>query len=132
MVAAMKYKAVYTREPDGWWVVDVPQVRGCHSQGRTIDQARERVREALALFVDDAGTAEIVDEIRLPKRVQNDVATTRELRDELAKTRIRLARIEQRAVRRLRKELHLGHRDAGAILGVSFQRIHQLEKKKAG
>ena len=62
----MKYTAVYEREPDGWWVVDIPQVRGCHSQGRTIEQARERVREALELFVEDAATVEIVDDIDSP------------------------------------------------------------------
>jgi len=26
------------------------------------------------------------------------------------------------------RELKLGHRDAGQLLGVSFQRIHQLER----
>lgn len=126
----MKYTAVYERDPDGRWVVEVAEVAGCHSYGRTIRQARERVREALSLFIDDTRGAEVVDEIRLPKRVQHDIDATRELREQLEKTRVRLARVEQRAVRRLRGELHLGHRDAGAILGLSGQRIHQVEKKK--
>ena len=128
----MKYTAVYDREPGGGWVVEMPQVRGCRSHGRTIDQARERVREALGLFVEHAATAEIVDEIRLPKRVRHDVVAAHELRANLVKTRGRLATIERRAVRRLRQELRLGHRDAGAILGLSFQRILQLEKEQAG
>ncbi|MGH9349678.1 MAG: type II toxin-antitoxin system HicB family antitoxin [Vicinamibacterales bacterium] len=128
----MKYTAVYEREPDGRWVVEIPEVEGCHSYGRTIEQARERVREALSLFVENADAAEIADDIRLPKRVQHDIVAAQELRQQLEKTRFRLAQVEQRAVRRLRRELHLGHRDAGAILGLSFQRVHQLEKKKAG
>lgn len=132
MVDVMKHKAIYERDPDGTWIVTVPQVKGCHSYGRTIDQARERVREALSLFVEDADTAEIVDDIRLPGRVRHDILAAQELREQLARTRFRLAQVEQRAVKRLRRELHLGHRDAGAILGLSFQRVHQLEKKKAG
>jgi predicted RNase H-like HicB family nuclease len=52
----------YERDDSGWWVASIREVRGCHSQGRTIDEARRRVREALELFVDNARSAELVDE----------------------------------------------------------------------
>ena len=48
-----KYTATYTHEDDGWWTVRIKEVQGVHSQGRSISQARNRVREALSLFVDD-------------------------------------------------------------------------------
>jgi predicted RNase H-like HicB family nuclease len=51
----------YERDDLGWWVASIREVRGCHSQGRTIDEARQRVREALGLFVDDAESATLVD-----------------------------------------------------------------------
>jgi predicted RNase H-like HicB family nuclease/predicted nucleotidyltransferase len=35
----------------------VPAVPGCYTQGRTFDQARRRIREALSLWVDDVSTA---------------------------------------------------------------------------
>jgi hypothetical protein len=35
----------------------VPAVPGCHTQGATIDETRQRIREALALFVEDAADA---------------------------------------------------------------------------
>jgi predicted RNase H-like HicB family nuclease len=35
-------------------------------QGRTVDEARRQIREALELFVDDAAKASIVDEVKLP------------------------------------------------------------------
>jgi predicted RNase H-like HicB family nuclease len=60
----MPYTAVYEQDPDGTWIVHVPEVAGCHTQGRTIDQARERIREALGLWVDNAESAEIVDDVR--------------------------------------------------------------------
>ena len=56
----------------------VKEVRGCHTQGRTIDQARRRIKEALELFVDHADEAELIDDVVLPanartllKRVQS-------------------------------------------------------------
>lgn len=58
------YHVAYERDDSGWWVASIREVRGCHSQGRTIDEARLRVREALGLFIeDDAVSAEFVDDL---------------------------------------------------------------------
>lgn len=51
------YKVVYERGDDGWWAASVLGVRGCRTQGRSLAQARERIREALSLFVKDAQRA---------------------------------------------------------------------------
>lgn len=77
----MTYRAVYEREPNGRWTVEIPQVRGCHTYGRTIEQARDRIREALDLFVKDADTAEIVDDVRLPASVKAGIQRARQLRE---------------------------------------------------
>ena len=69
----MTYRAVFKREPDGRWTVEIPKVKGCHSCGRTIGQARDRIREALALFVDNAETAKIEEDIRLPPAAKGAV-----------------------------------------------------------
>ena len=124
------FRVVYEREPDGRWTVHVPEVAGCHTHGRTIEQARDRIREALALFVPErtAVAAKFNEEIKLPGRVENYVRTVRELRERLAQTREELAKVELKAVMGLRHEAKLGHRDAGEILGLSHQRVHQLEK----
>ena len=37
---AKKYRAVYDREKDGRWNVEIPAVKGCYTYGRTIEQAR--------------------------------------------------------------------------------------------
>ena len=58
------YHVAYERDDSGWWVASIREVRGCHEQGRTIDEARRRVREALGLFIeDDAESAEFVDDL---------------------------------------------------------------------
>ena len=60
------FRVVYERDAAGWWVASVRGVRGCHTQGRTVDEARERIAEALELFDEDARSARIVDDVRLP------------------------------------------------------------------
>src|SRR5437899_12337718 len=63
------YRVAYERDESGWWVASVRGVRGvrgCHTQGRTVDEARRRIVEAMALFVVDAPRAKIVDEVKLP------------------------------------------------------------------
>lgn len=124
-----KYRAVYEREEDGRWTVKIPQVPGCHTYGRTIDQARTRVREALGLFVDNADTVEIVDAVRLPPDVKKLVRDVVSLRQKVADQEQAMVAAQVDAVRALRHRLKLGHRDAGALLGLSHQRVHQLEKR---
>ena len=40
-------------------------VRGCQTQGRTVEEARRRIVKALELFVDNARKATLVDEVKL-------------------------------------------------------------------
>ena len=60
------YRVAYERDESGWWVATVRGVRGCHTQGRTVDEARPRIRETLELFVANARRAPIVDDVKLP------------------------------------------------------------------
>ena len=45
------YKIIYTRTEDQWWTASVPRIPGCHTQGGSIDQARQRIVEAIGLYV---------------------------------------------------------------------------------
>ena len=47
--AVKSYRVAYERDKSGWWIATVRGVRGCHTQGRTVDEARRRIREALGL-----------------------------------------------------------------------------------
>jgi predicted RNase H-like HicB family nuclease len=74
---AMKtYRVAYERDETGWWVASVRSVRGCHTQGRTVDEARRRIVEALELFVDNARKATLVDEVKLPSAPHGQSAPT--------------------------------------------------------
>lgn len=121
------YKVVYDRDESGWWLGRVPSVPGCHTQGRTIDEARRRIREALGLFVDDADKARLVDDVRMPATAKRAVRKYWSIRKRsLAEEKKASAAVRQ-AVRALHgAPLNLSMRDAAGVLGVSYQRVHQL------
>lgn len=53
----MKYTVVLERESDGGYVVSVPVLPGCVSQGDTRDEALANIREAMELFLEDCRLA---------------------------------------------------------------------------
>jgi predicted RNase H-like HicB family nuclease len=60
------YTVAYERDEDRLWVASIEALPGCHTQGRTIEQARRRIREALAAYLDDdkaAARARLVDDV---------------------------------------------------------------------
>jgi len=127
----MTYTVRYELDETGWWVAKVKEVRGCHTQGRTIDQARRRIREALSLFVDNADKAHLVDDIRLPytaKHLVNQVYLVRERAEEAT---AELYESTTAATKILTKDLGLSVRDTGELLGLSYQRIHQLSSRRS-
>ena len=125
-VRPRKYRVVFERDETGAWIARVPSVRGCHTYGRTLEQVRNRLREALALWVGDADEAELVEEIRLPARVHKQIRASKEQRDEVETSRRRAQSSTVKAARTLVDELHLGLRDAAELLGMSHQRVQQL------
>jgi predicted RNase H-like HicB family nuclease len=121
------YHVAYERDESGWWVASVREVRGCHTQGRTVAEANRRIREALELFVDDARAARIVDDVKLPASVRKAIRDYATLRKRADQEDRRAALAARRAVRLLRGgKLKMSARDAARLLGVSHQRVHQL------
>ena len=130
--AMKRYRVAYERDESGWWVASVRGVRGCHTQGRTVDEARRRIREALELFVDDARKATIVDDIKLPTGAARAVRAYATMRKKAEEEDRRAALAARRAVRVLRTgRLKMSARDAARLLGLSHQRVHQLTQSEA-
>jgi predicted RNase H-like HicB family nuclease len=120
------YRVVIERDESGAWIARVRGVRGCHTYGRTLDQVRRRIREALSLWVDDAETAELIEEIRLPGEARRAIRRSSAARLEAESGRERAQRATRAAAELLVKRLGLGVRDAGELLGLSYQRVQQL------
>jgi len=121
-----RYRVVLERDETGAWIATVPSVPGCHTYGRSLVEARRRAREALALWVDDATDAELMDDVRLPHDAVAAVRLSLGARKKLASARDAAGLATVDAVRRLVDELGLGVRDAAYLLGLSHQRVQQL------
>lgn len=119
------YVAIYDREPDSdTWLVHIDGVPGCQTYGRSLRQASERIREALAVWLDRESEALTISD-RLP--VELEALARRVARQRVQADRAGAAAqaATADAVREL-AEKGLSRRDAAELLGISHQRVQQL------
>jgi predicted RNase H-like HicB family nuclease len=122
----LRYRVIIERDESGAWLAHVPAVRGCHTYGRTLEQARTRIREALDLWVDDAADADLRFEVLLPARSKDQIRRARVARQESADAQRTATTVTRRAAVDLTQRLGLSLRDAAELLGLSHQRVQQL------
>jgi hypothetical protein len=124
-----QYYVTYKKHGRGWRA-SVKGYRRAHARGRTIRQTRVRLRQALALLLDDASTIDFVEDVRLP-------GTARRLlgRHWAARRRVSGAQSQADAAARAAldalKELSLGVRDASDLLGVPPLKLEKLWRARA-
>jgi predicted RNase H-like HicB family nuclease len=49
---AREFNVLVERDSDGWYVASVPELRGCHTQAKSLDTLMVRIREAISLCLD--------------------------------------------------------------------------------
>lgn len=49
-----EFTVVIEKDEDGYFVGSVPELQGCHSQAKSIDQLMERMREVIELCLEDS------------------------------------------------------------------------------
>jgi predicted RNase H-like HicB family nuclease len=49
------FDVVVERDADGNYVASVPALQGCHTQAQSLDELMERVREVIALCLEEQG-----------------------------------------------------------------------------
>lgn len=52
----MKFSVLVERDEDGYYIASVPELPGCHTQARTLDELTGRVKEAIELYLETEGT----------------------------------------------------------------------------
>ena len=121
-----RYVVSYTLE-DGRWTAALEGVPGCLTQGRTIEQTRERMREAIQAWFDLEAPYDgtLVDDVRLPAPARALVAEALEAKATVENASKMLSDRSSRAVAAL-TGAGMSLRDAGTLLGLSRQRAHQL------
>lgn len=59
---ARSFDVIIERDSEGYYVGSVPALPGCHTQARSLDELAERIKEAIALYLEDGGaTTEPLD-----------------------------------------------------------------------
>jgi len=51
------FTVLVERDEEGYLVATVPELRGCHTQAKSLDVLMRRVREAITLCLDDSPRA---------------------------------------------------------------------------
>lgn len=50
------FNVIIEQDSDGYFVATVPELRGCHTQAKSLDTLIKRVREAIELCLEVEGT----------------------------------------------------------------------------
>jgi predicted RNase H-like HicB family nuclease len=53
-----QFDVVIERDEGGYYVASVPQLSGCHTQARSLDEVTQRIREAIELCLEVEGVPE--------------------------------------------------------------------------
>lgn len=48
-----RFQVLIEQDEDGYYVADVPALQGCHTQGKTFEQALENIKEVIAMCVQE-------------------------------------------------------------------------------
>ncbi len=61
------FYVVIERDEDGFFVGEVPQLRACYSQGRTLDELMANIREVIELSLEEQATETLPEFIGVQK-----------------------------------------------------------------
>ncbi|WP_255335764.1 type II toxin-antitoxin system HicB family antitoxin [Methanosarcina sp. KYL-1] len=48
----LNYTVLIEQDEDGMYIATVPDIPGCYTQGKTVEQAMERVKEAIQVCIE--------------------------------------------------------------------------------
>ena len=114
-----------------WWAIEVPELGNVFSQARRLDQVEAMARDAIALLKqvpEDSFDVVVVPDLDSLGDLRAGIEASRLRRREATLAQEAASRTTRDAVTRLRAS-GLTSRDVGTLLGVSVQRVSQVERK---
>jgi predicted RNase H-like HicB family nuclease len=51
-IKELQFKVLIEQDENGLYVASVPELPGCYTQGKTLEEARKRIREAIELVLE--------------------------------------------------------------------------------
>ena len=61
-----EFSVVIEKDEDGYYVGSVPELRGCHTQAKSLDKLMGRIKEAILLCLEVWNEAELGEKGRYP------------------------------------------------------------------
>jgi len=116
-----------------WWTATMPDVPAVVTQGKTLREAYQSVRDALSLVREDADRATlrgrtVWDRPDLSEDVLRAVRTEGDLRLRSIEAEYELEQATREAVHLLIERKRYSFREAGQLLGITHQRVEQISK----
>jgi predicted RNase H-like HicB family nuclease len=62
-----EFYVIIERDEDGYYVGEVPQLRGCYSQGKTLDELMANIREVIELCLEEESEETLPEFVGLQK-----------------------------------------------------------------
>ena len=59
IIINMDFNIVIEKDEDGWFVSEVVELPGCHTQAKSMDELIERTREAIELYLEEMPVFEV-------------------------------------------------------------------------
>ena len=129
-----KQRSTYTvrcERSDNWWAISVVGMPGAFGQVRRLTQARETARDVIAMMLEaspDSFDIELEPVINpAVHRSLKRALTARKQADEVQSAALEATRHAAKAL----IDSGVTVRDAGEILGISFQRVSQLVQDRS-
>jgi len=122
-----EHRVVYRLDADGLWVASVSGKRGWRGRGRTLREARQQLRAALARRVDDPYEIDFVEDVRLPPPARALLVAHWRARRQVEAAEKRAAQESRRALSGL-LGLGIRTRDAADLLGLPPLKLQKLLK----
>ena len=117
--------AVDARRDGRWWFIQVPEL-GTSGQARSVSKIEEAARDIIAIWLDtDRDRFDIDLSIEIPDGIRQLWQDAKEREASARSEEAAAAALARRAVSGLRAE-GLSYKEAGLVLGLSSQRVHQL------
>jgi predicted RNase H-like HicB family nuclease len=123
-----EHRVVYRRNAAGAWVATAPGRRRLRGQGKTLRQARQRLRAALARVVEDPFEVDFVEDVRLPPPARATLVAHWKARRRLERETELADLAATRALAAL-LALKLNIKDVSDLLGIPPLRLARLKKR---
>ncbi|HEY0616314.1 MAG TPA: type II toxin-antitoxin system HicB family antitoxin [Kribbella sp.] len=127
------YHARGTREGDQW-LADVPELEGTQTYAASLTALDRHVREAIVLAADLPDDAmaglELVWSYDIGNQLGEQAAAIRAERAALTEQEKQLDQATRELAAKLTKDLGYSVRDVGPLLGISHQRVSQLNSRR--